>query len=145
MSPLAASLRRFWGIVTKELVQMRRDRLTFAMMIGIPLLQLTLFGFAINNDPRRLPTAVLLADQSTFARSLIAGMQETDYFSMCCIIRRGKTRPGRCYVVATSSLSWRSRRVFRASSFGVISRPCSWKSMPPIRPRRATPSQPSTP
>ena len=80
MSPLAASLRRFWGIVTKELVQMRRDRLTFAMMIGIPLLQLTLFGFAINNDPKHLPTAVLLADQSTFARSLIAGMQETDYF-----------------------------------------------------------------
>ena len=59
---------------------MRRDRLTFAMMIGIPLLQLTLFGFAINNDPKHLPTAVLLADQSTFARSLIAGMQETDYF-----------------------------------------------------------------
>jgi len=82
MSALAASLRRFWGIVTKELVQMRRDRLTFAMMIGIPLLQLTLFGFTINNDPRRLPTAVLLADHSAFARSLIAGMQQTGYFHM---------------------------------------------------------------
>lgn len=80
MSPLAASLRRFWGIVTKELVQMRRDHLTFAMMIGIPIIQLTLFGFAINNDPRHLPIAVLLADHSAFARSLIAGMQETDYF-----------------------------------------------------------------
>jgi ABC-2 type transport system permease protein len=50
------------------------------MMIGIPIIQLTLFGFAINNDPRRLPTAVLLADHSAFARSLIAGMQETGYF-----------------------------------------------------------------
>ena len=80
MSDLAAPLKRFWGIVIKELVQMRRDRLTFAMMIGMPILQLTLFGFAINNDPRQLPTAVLLADQSTFARSLVAGMQETDYF-----------------------------------------------------------------
>ena len=65
MSPLAASLRRFWGIVTKELVQMRRDRLTFAMMIRIPPPPATLFGFAINNDPKHLPTAVLLADQST--------------------------------------------------------------------------------
>ncbi|MGH8480037.1 MAG: ABC transporter permease [Gammaproteobacteria bacterium] len=80
MGGLVGSLRRFWGIVIKELVQMRRDRLTFAMMIGMPLIQLTLFGFAINNDPRRLPTAVLLADHSAFARSLIAGMQQTAYF-----------------------------------------------------------------
>ncbi len=80
MGGLVGSLRRFWGIVIKELVQMRRDRLTFAMMIGMPLIQLTLFGFAINNDPMRLPTAVLLADHSAFARSLIAGMQQTAYF-----------------------------------------------------------------
>ena len=56
------SLERFKGIVLKEFIQMRRDRLTFIMMMGIPLLQLILFGFAINVNPRHLPTDVLLAD-----------------------------------------------------------------------------------
>ena len=56
---------RFWAMVVKEFVQMRRDRLTFAMMVGIPLLQLVLFGFAINSDPKHLPTAMLLATRST--------------------------------------------------------------------------------
>ena len=57
----AFSLTRFWAMVVKEFVQMRRDRLTFGMMIGIPLMQLVLFGFAINSDPRQLPAAVLKA------------------------------------------------------------------------------------
>ena len=55
------SFSRFWAMVVKEFVQMRRDRLTFGMMIGIPLIQLVLFGYAINSDPKHLPTAVLLA------------------------------------------------------------------------------------
>ena len=46
---------RFWAMVVKEFIQMRRDRVTFAMMVGVPLLQLTLFGFAINSDPKHLP------------------------------------------------------------------------------------------
>jgi ABC-2 type transport system permease protein len=50
--------RRFWAIVGKEFIQMRRDRVTFAMMIGIPILQLIIFGYAINSDPKHLPTAV---------------------------------------------------------------------------------------
>ena len=57
------SFQRLRGIIAKEFTQMRRDRLTFAMMLGIPLIQLTLFGYAINSDPRHLPAAVLLADQ----------------------------------------------------------------------------------
>ena len=52
------TLHRLWAVVLKEFVQMRRDRVTFGMMVGIPLLQLLLFGFAINSDPRRLPTAL---------------------------------------------------------------------------------------
>ena len=56
-------LHRFWAMVVKEFVQMRRDRLTFGMMIGIPLIQLVLFGFAINSDPKHLPTAVLAGRQ----------------------------------------------------------------------------------
>ena len=72
--------KRFWAVVMKEFVQMRRDRLTFAMMVGIPLLQLILFGFAINNDPKYLPTAVLSADHSVFSRSFIRAMENSGYF-----------------------------------------------------------------
>nr|WP_249688712.1 ABC transporter permease [Microvirga sp. 3-52] len=66
----------------KELIQLRRDRITFAMMIMIPLLQLTLFGYAINTSPRHLPTAVLVQDDSAFARSFLAAMRATDYFDI---------------------------------------------------------------
>jgi len=72
--------RRFAAMVYKEFIQMRRDRVTFAMMIGIPLMQLILFGYAINSDPRHLPTAVLSADNSPYARSIVAGMQTSTYF-----------------------------------------------------------------
>ncbi len=61
---------------------MRRDRLTFAMMIGIPLMQLILFGFAINSDPRHLPTAILSGDNSPFSRAIVAGMQTSTYFKI---------------------------------------------------------------
>ena len=74
------SWQRFFAIVRKEFIQMRRDKLTFAMMIGVPLLQLTLFGFAINADPKQLPTVVLNQDDSAFSRSLIAAMQTSQYF-----------------------------------------------------------------
>lgn len=74
------SLRRFFAIVAKEFIQMRRDRMTLGMMLGIPLLQLVLFGFAINSDPRNLPTAVLAADNSPFARSVVSAMQTSTYF-----------------------------------------------------------------
>jgi len=59
---------------------MRRDRLTFAMMIGVPIIQLVLFGYAINADPKSLPTAVIMADGSPFARSFVAAMENSSYF-----------------------------------------------------------------
>jgi ABC-2 type transport system permease protein len=65
------SFERLRAIIVKEFLQMRRDRLTFAMMLGIPLIQLTLFGYAINSDPRHLPAAVLLADQGPQGRTLL--------------------------------------------------------------------------
>lgn len=80
------SPRRFCAVTAKEFVQMRRDRLTFAMMVGIPLLQLILFGYAINSDPRRLPLAVLSADNTEFSRSLVAAMRASSYFSPTRII-----------------------------------------------------------
>ena len=74
------SLARLLGIMAKEFTQMRRDRLTFAMMLGIPLLQLTLFGFAINSDPRHLPAAVLLADHGPQGRTVLYALKNSTYF-----------------------------------------------------------------
>ena len=74
------SLARLIGIMVKEFTQMRRDRLTFAMMFGIPLLQLTLFGFAINSDPRHLPAAVLSADHGPQARTVLTALKNSTYF-----------------------------------------------------------------
>jgi ABC-2 type transport system permease protein len=73
-------LRRMWAMVVKEFVQMRRDRLTFATMIFVPILQLTLFGYAINTDPKQLPTAVLVRDDGPLTRAVLAAMKNTDYF-----------------------------------------------------------------
>ena len=74
------SLSRFWAVVLKEFIQMKRDRTTFAMMVGIPLVQLTLFGFAINSDPKRLPTVIVDADGGPFARTLVQAMTHSEYF-----------------------------------------------------------------
>jgi ABC-2 type transport system permease protein len=82
------SFRRLWAMVVKEFIQMRRDRMTFGMMIGVPLLQLTLFGFAINTDPKHLPTAVLVADDGPQVRTLLHAIQNTEYFD---VIRQVKT------------------------------------------------------
>ncbi|TDU28402.1 ABC-2 type transport system permease protein [Panacagrimonas perspica] len=71
---------RFFAVVRKELIQLKRDRLTFAMMVGVPIMQLTLFGFAINNDPKHLPTAVVDADRTEMSRSLVAAVQNSGYF-----------------------------------------------------------------
>lgn len=72
--------RRLAAMLLKELRQVRRDRLTFAMMVGIPIVQLVLFGFAINGDVRQLPLAVHDADRSTFSRSLVAALETSQYF-----------------------------------------------------------------
>ncbi|HEX6948562.1 MAG TPA: ABC transporter permease [Nitrospira sp.] len=74
------SISRLWAIVVKEFIQMRRDRVTFGMMIGVPLMQLVLFGYAINADPKRLPTAVLLADYGPQGRTLLHAIRNSDYF-----------------------------------------------------------------
>jgi ABC-2 type transport system permease protein len=74
--------QRFCAIVAKEFIQMRRDRLTFAMMLGIPLMQLVLFGYAINSDPKHLPTAVYSADNSVFSRTIVWGLRNSSYFDI---------------------------------------------------------------
>ncbi len=74
------SLNRFLAVLTKEFVQMRRNRVTFAMMIGLPIMQLLLFGFAINADPRNLPTMIDLGDNGPMTRAIVSAMQTSDYF-----------------------------------------------------------------
>lgn len=80
--PTSFSWQRFVALAVKEFTQMQRDRLTFAMMVGIPLMQLMLFGFAINSDPKHLPTAVLLADQGPQARSLVQAIRNSGYYDI---------------------------------------------------------------
>ncbi len=74
------SLSRFWAMIVKEFIQMRRDRLTFGMMIGIPLVQLILFGYAINSDPKHMAAAVLVADHGPQGRTLLWAIQNSGYF-----------------------------------------------------------------
>ena len=79
MKGATISLSRWIGILVKEVIQLKRDRLTFGMIIDIPLMQLILFGYAINTDPKNLPTAVRSADSGIFARSMIATLENTGY------------------------------------------------------------------
>ncbi|MFO1415696.1 MAG: ABC transporter permease [Burkholderiales bacterium] len=74
------SVSRWWAIVCKEFLQLRRDRVTFAMIVGIPIIQLTLFGYAINTDPKHMPTALIVEDHSEFTRTFVAAMRNSDYF-----------------------------------------------------------------
>lgn len=77
---MKVSLSRIAAVSAKEFIQMRRDRLTFAMMLMIPIIQLTLFGFAINTDPKRLPTAVVVHETDEATREVLAALENTGYF-----------------------------------------------------------------
>jgi len=72
--------RRSFAMMVKEFIQLRRDRVSFAMIIMIPVMQLLLFGYAINTTPRNLPTAVLLQEDSDLARSILKALENTSYF-----------------------------------------------------------------
>ena len=74
------SLSRIWAILAKELIQMRRDRMTFAMMIGIPIIQLVLFGYAINTDPKHLPAAIYAQEHTPITRAISDGFRRSGYF-----------------------------------------------------------------
>ena len=74
------SFGRVLAVLLKELVQLKRDRLTFAMLIGVPIMQLVLFGYAINGDPRNLPAAVVAHDSSPLVRSIVRAAENTGYF-----------------------------------------------------------------
>jgi len=78
------SIYRLWAVIIKEFIQLRRDRMTFAMMIAIPLMQMILFGYAINTDPRNLPSAIIADDKGQIARNLINALEISSYFDIVC-------------------------------------------------------------
>lgn len=81
------SFLRVFAVLLKEFTQLTRDRLTYAMILGLPIVQLLLFGYAINNDPRHLPTAVLVQDHSTLSRSVLAAMETSSYIKIVKVAR----------------------------------------------------------
>lgn len=85
---------RWWAIVVKEFLQLRRDRLTFGMIIGIPIVQLLLFGYAINNDPKHLPTALVLGEQSPFTRSFEQALKNSEYYELSHLVTEEEAREG---------------------------------------------------
>lgn len=76
------SWHRLLAMIAKEFIQLRRDRLTFAMMLGIPLIQLVLFGYAINGDPKHLPTVVVAHEQTPFTRAIVQSLENSGYFQL---------------------------------------------------------------
>jgi ABC-2 type transport system permease protein len=82
MTQSALSFARIKAVLLKEFIQMRRDRVTFAMMIGIPIIQLIMFGYAINTDPRHLPTYVEMGDAGPASRAIVHAMENSGYFSV---------------------------------------------------------------
>jgi ABC-2 type transport system permease protein len=87
MSRARFSLSRLMAILAKELIQMRRDRLTFGMMLGVPLLQLLLFGYAINTDPKALPAALLAISNGRFTHAIVSALENTGYYRFDHIAR----------------------------------------------------------
>ncbi|MGB3830800.1 MAG: ABC transporter permease [Mesorhizobium sp.] len=78
---------RLGALLVKEFIQMRRDRVTFAMMLGVPLMLLVLFGFAINNDPKTLPAALLALSNDPYSRAMVVALENTDYYRFDRIVR----------------------------------------------------------
>jgi ABC-2 type transport system permease protein len=82
------SFVRLWAMIVKEFIQMKRDKPTLGMIVGIPLILLLLFGYAINSNPKHLPTLVIDADNTVLSRTFIQDIKNTDYFD---IMKRAKS------------------------------------------------------
>jgi ABC-2 type transport system permease protein len=80
------SFTRLAALLTKEFIQMRRDRITFGMMLGVPLIQLVLFGFAINNDPKQLPAALVVLSHDQYSRAIVSALETTGYYRFTHVV-----------------------------------------------------------
>lgn len=117
------SFARWWGIVLKEFMQLRRDRLTFGMIVGLPVVQLMLFGYAINSDPKHMPTAIILGEESRFTRSIEAGLRNTEYFSIVGTMSEDEAQhalaKGKVYFVVSVPSDF-SRRLLRGNHPAIL-------------------------
>jgi ABC-2 type transport system permease protein len=116
------SLDRVTAVMIKEFKQLTRDRLTYAMMLGLPVVQLLLFGYAINTEPRHLPTAVLVQEDSVFARSMVSALAHSAYFDLTAQARSPAEldemiRQGRVQFAVTIPADF-TRRVARGDPSG---------------------------
>lgn len=80
MTPRFLSWSRILAVLAKEFIQMRRDRITFAMMLGVPVMQLMLFGYAINTDPKSLPAAIVALSQDRYSRAVVSALETSGYY-----------------------------------------------------------------
>ena len=94
--------RRTWAMLIKEFIQLMRDRVSFVMIVMVPLIQLLLFGYAINTTPRHMPMVVLLQEQTDIGRTILKALENTQYFTI-----------GR-YTNTVGSLELASARAFRS-------------------------------
>jgi ABC-2 type transport system permease protein len=78
-------LQRLWAMLKKEFIHMRRDKVTIGLILWIPVIQLIIFGYAINTNPKHLPVALLLGDNSPYVRTFVTGLQNTDYFRIIAV------------------------------------------------------------
>jgi ABC-2 type transport system permease protein len=76
------------AVLVKEFIQLTRDRLTYALILAVPVIQMLLFGYAINSDPRHLPTALLVQENSVYARSVVSALANSSYFD---IVRQARS------------------------------------------------------
>ncbi len=104
---------RLGAILAKEFVQMRRDRITFAMMLGVPILQLVLFGYAINTDPKRLDAALLVTGQDHYSRAIVSALEVSNYYRF---VARPKTDADAEGLIQSGGVSF---LVIIPSDFGV--------------------------
>ncbi len=92
MTPRSAgrgfSVARMTAVLVKEFIQLTRDRLTYALILAVPVIQMLLFGYAINSDPRHLPTALLVQENSVYARSIVSSLANSSYFD---IVRQARS------------------------------------------------------
>ncbi len=115
---MGLSLSRILAVLAKEFTQLVRDRLTYAMILGVPVFQLLLFGYAINTDPKHLPTAVLVQDQGDFSRSVLGSHRATATIST---LSRQSARP-RARPADRDAARSSSRSPFPATSPGEVVR-----------------------
>ena len=136
MTPRRFSWSRIGAVMIKEFIQMRRDRLTFAMIIGVPIIQLVLFGYAINTDPKHLPTAVdRRRPRAGQPRRSSTGDADLRLFRHRRRRRRPRRRRARCWRAATSPTSSPSRPTSSASWCAASGRRSWSRPTPPTRPR----------